>query len=67
MIVPINIVLSSTSEGGTLFPPQIAQFGSEGLVLIELQGKLDVVGENDGQIIGTLKVDEATVRPGPKG
>ncbi|EPT01650.1 hypothetical protein FOMPIDRAFT_1029658 [Fomitopsis schrenkii] len=60
MIIPVNISLSSTSDSSTTFSPQLAQFGSEGLVLIELQGKLDVAGENDGQIIGTLKIDEAT-------
>ena len=61
MIIPVNIALGSASENGTKFPPQLVQFGSEGLILIELQGKLDVAGENDGQTIGTLKVDEATV------
>lgn len=61
MIIPVNIAISSASDNGATFPPQLAQFGSEGLILIELQGKLDVAGENDGQIIGTLRVDEATV------
>lgn len=60
MIVPINISLSSSSDGNT-FSPQLAQFGTEGLVLIELQGKLDVVGDSEGQTIGTLHIDDATV------
>ncbi|KAH9915105.1 uncharacterized protein B0H18DRAFT_1042547 [Fomitopsis serialis] len=63
MIVPINISLSSTSNNDNTFPPPLAQFGSEGLVLIELQGKLDVAGDNEGQTIGTLRIDEATKKP----
>ena len=65
MIVPINVSLSHTSENGLTFPPQLAQFGTEGLVLIELQGKLDVAGDNEGQLIGTLRIDDATVSSKP--
>ncbi|KZT67471.1 hypothetical protein DAEQUDRAFT_694150 [Daedalea quercina L-15889] len=63
MTVRVNISLSPTAEDGTTFPPQLAQFGTEGLVLIELQGKLDVVGDNRGQLIGTLRIDDATKKP----
>lgn len=60
MIIPVNISLSSSPTVAS-FSPQLSQFGSEGLVLIELQGKLEVAGENDGEVIGTLNIDEATV------
>ncbi|KAI0733575.1 Ctf8-domain-containing protein [Fomitopsis betulina] len=59
MIIPVNISLSSSPTVAS-FSPQLSQFGSEGLVLIELQGKLEVAGENDGEVIGTLNIDEAT-------
>lgn len=44
------------------FPPALAQFGSDEMVLIELQGSLEVEGNNVGQTVGKLSVDNTTVR-----
>ncbi|OCH84087.1 hypothetical protein OBBRIDRAFT_742189 [Obba rivulosa] len=58
MIIPINVQpVGSTSR---TFPPQLAQFGTDELVLIDLQGFLDVEGDKQGQAIGKLRVDDGT-------
>lgn len=60
MLINVNIALSEA--GKQRLPPQLVQFGSEGLVLVELQGALEVEGNKDGQLVGVLRVDETTVR-----
>lgn len=47
--------------GGAL-PPQFAQFGTDEVVLLELQGSLDVAGSKEGQHVGKLSIDNTTVR-----
>ena len=60
MIIPLNVALQGHSR--RTLPPQLVQFGSDELVLIELQGTLDVEGEMEGQFVGKLKIDSSTVR-----
>ncbi|PCH42054.1 hypothetical protein WOLCODRAFT_101465 [Wolfiporia cocos MD-104 SS10] len=62
MIIPIGVAPSS-SESNRAFPPQLVQFGSDEYVLIELQGSLEVEGNKDGQVVGRLRVDEASKKP----
>jgi chromosome transmission fidelity protein 8 len=58
MIVPVNI---ATSRTGLSFPPQLAKFGGEELVLIELQGTLEADRETAGQFVGKLDLDSDPV------
>jgi len=48
-------------------PPQLAKLGNDELVLIELQGSLDVEctdnSERDGQIVGAFRLDEGSSKP----
>ncbi|KAI0955683.1 hypothetical protein AcV7_006281 [Taiwanofungus camphoratus] len=64
MIIPVNLPDSgsSVSTSATL-PPQLAQFGGDELVLIELQGSLEVEGDRRGQTVGKLRIDDATNKP----
>lgn len=63
MLIPITISLGSTSES---LPPQLAKLGNDELVLIELQGSLDVESslnsDRDGQMVGKFRLDEGSVR-----
>ncbi|KAI0640642.1 Ctf8-domain-containing protein [Trametes meyenii] len=52
---------SSSSE--KKLPPQLVQFGTDELVLIELQGALEVEGSKDSQLVGKLRVDPETKKP----
>jgi len=63
MIIPINLATERHSSSRTTFPPQLAQFGSDEIVLIELQGTLEVDGDRAGQMVGKLVVDTATKKP----
>ena len=59
MIIPINVTPPSSSR--RTFPPQLAQYGTDEVVLIELQGSLDVEGEMAGQFVGKLDLCSDTV------
>ena len=59
MIIPIT--LKPPSDGGRKLPPQLADLGNGNLVLIELQGSLEIQGSTDSQPVGTLKIDPKTV------
>ena len=59
MIIPVNINIAGSSSGP--LPPQFAQYGTDEVVLIELQGELEVEGESGGQLVGKLTVDNNTV------
>ncbi|KAI0365468.1 hypothetical protein BV20DRAFT_973158 [Pilatotrama ljubarskyi] len=64
MLIPINVnIPGPSSPTNRRLPPQLVQFGSEELVLIELQGALDVEGNKDSQLVGKLRVDPATKKP----
>lgn len=70
MIIPITI--PSFSSTGQTLPPQLAQFGTDELVLVELQGSLEVQGGGDGEgagkerVVGKLIVDSSGVCPRPR-
>ena len=57
MIIPINN-LTTTPRVGSGLPPVLAQLGSSELVLLELQGDLEVEGDRNGQTVGKLTVDD---------
>ncbi|TFK83324.1 hypothetical protein K466DRAFT_266811 [Polyporus arcularius HHB13444] len=64
MLIDINVNLPGPSSPKRRpLPPQIVQFGTEELVLIELQGALEVDGNKDGQLVGNLRVDPNTKKP----
>ncbi|KAF5372758.1 hypothetical protein D9615_010102 [Tricholomella constricta] len=62
MIIPINIASSSSNPK---LPPGLAKISHDEVVLIELQGSLEVecnhISERDGKLVGKLKVDAFTV------
>ncbi|RDB26118.1 Chromosome transmission fidelity protein 8 [Hypsizygus marmoreus] len=66
MIIPINIASSSSSSNPKL-PPSLAKISHDEIVLIELQGSLEVEcnhpSERDGKFIGKLTIDESTNKP----
>lgn len=63
MLIPINVAIPDPSSAQRKkLPPQLVQFGTDELVLIDLQGALDVEGNKDGQLVGKLRIDPATVR-----
>lgn len=65
MIIPINVASSSFSN--PKLPPGLAKISHDELVLVELQGSLEVecnhISERNGKLVGSLKVDEITVSP----
>ncbi|KAI0637494.1 Ctf8-domain-containing protein [Trametes polyzona] len=64
MLIPINVnIPGPSSSPQRQLPPQLAQFGSDELVLIEMQGALEVEGNKDQQLVGKLRVDPATKKP----
>ncbi|OBZ72710.1 Chromosome transmission fidelity protein 8 [Grifola frondosa] len=62
MLIPIHVESHDSSSKRSL-PPQLAQFGADEIVLIELQGALEVEGDSRGQFVGKLRVDATTVSP----
>lgn len=68
MIIPIHIALptSATAEPRAKLPPQLARLGdahSDELVLVELQGALEVTGPKSGTLVGTLTIDNSVCPP----
>lgn len=63
MIIPIEFDAPSASN--PKLPASIARVSHDEVVLIELQGTLDVEstyeGEHDGKFVGKLTVDDALV------
>jgi hypothetical protein len=55
-------ITKTPSKSSHKLPPQLAKLGNDEIVLIELQGSLEVEGVQDGQLVGTLKIDPKTVR-----
>jgi chromosome transmission fidelity protein 8 len=63
MIIPVNINLPSSSSDTTRtkLPPSLAKLGdanADEVVLIELQGLLEVEGSKDKQLVGTLRLGD---------
>ncbi|KAI0655350.1 Ctf8-domain-containing protein [Cubamyces menziesii] len=64
MLITVNVAIPGpSSDPRRKLPPQLVQFGTDELVLIELQGALDVEGNKDGQLVGKLRIDPATKKP----
>ncbi|KAF9041919.1 hypothetical protein BDZ89DRAFT_980990 [Hymenopellis radicata] len=65
MIIPVDFVLPSTSN--LKLPPSVAKVSHDEIVLVELQGTLDVEstyeGERDGKLVGKLTLDDDLKRP----
>ena len=59
MIIPITF--KPPSDDGRTLPPQLANLGNGDIVLIELQGFLEVQGLTDSQFVGILEIDPKTV------
>jgi len=59
MIIPIT--LKPPPDDARTLPPQLANLGNGDIVLIELQGSLEVQGSTDSQFVGTLEIDPKTV------
>jgi len=64
MIIPISVASQSSNRK---LPPGLAKISHDEVVLIELQGSLEVectdISERDGKLVGKLKMDETTNRP----
>ncbi|KAI0046579.1 hypothetical protein FA95DRAFT_1356654 [Auriscalpium vulgare] len=61
MIIPITL---PDASGSSKLPPSLAQIGTSELVLIELQGTLEVEGDKRGQTVGTLTMsDDGKTKP----
>ncbi len=55
----VSITFAKPEAGLRSFPPQLAKLGSDEIVLVELQGELEVQGEKAGGVIGTLSMKNA--------
>ncbi|KAG8920471.1 hypothetical protein FRC03_010493 [Tulasnella sp. 419] len=62
MIIPINLPNVIHPADGQQLPPILANLGSNEVVLIELQGSLELEGDRTGEIVGDLSL-EIPARP----
>jgi chromosome transmission fidelity protein 8 len=65
MLIPLTFPSSSNGVYPKL-PPTIAKVSHDEIVLIELQGVLEITGsekDKEGQLVGMLTVDEGLVSP----
>ena len=67
MLIPITI---TSSPSNLKLPSGLAKISHNEVVLVELQGSLEVEcnqpSERDGKLVGKLKIDDLTVKPPPK-
>ncbi|KAF8802496.1 hypothetical protein BYT27DRAFT_7146225, partial [Phlegmacium glaucopus] len=65
MLIPITITSSSLSN--PKLPSGLAKISHDEVVLVELQGSLEVEcnhpNERNGKLVGQLKIDDSTGRP----
>jgi len=65
MLIPLTIASSSSSN--PKLPPGLVKISHDEIVLIELQGSLEVElnhpSERNGKLVGKLKIDETTNKP----
>ncbi|KAJ7679118.1 Ctf8-domain-containing protein [Mycena polygramma] len=65
MLISVNFPVPSTST--PKLPPALAQISHDELILIELQGELEVEctsdSERDGRLVGRLCIDDAGKKP----
>jgi len=57
MILPLTLA-PQPSPGAPALPSALARLGSSELFLLELQGELEVSGEQHGQLVGRLTIDD---------
>ena len=55
MIIPINL-RPEPSGSGSKFPPQLAELGTDEIVLLELQGSFHIEGDHTGQLAAKLSL-----------
>ena len=60
MILPITLP-PKPSPGSPALPPVLTRLGSSELILLELQGELDVSGDKHGQLVGRLTIDDDAI------
>ncbi|KAJ6561976.1 Ctf8-domain-containing protein [Mycena capillaripes] len=67
MIISVNFPAASTSTSTPRLPTALAKISHNELVLIELQGELEVEctndRERDGRLVGRLSIDDAAKKP----
>lgn len=67
MLIPITI---TSSPSNPKLPSGLAKISHNEVVLVELQGSLEVEcnqpSERDGKLVGKLKIDDLTVKPPQK-
>ncbi|KAH9481325.1 Chromosome transmission fidelity protein 8-like protein [Psilocybe cubensis] len=67
MIIPVTLASASTTAANPKLPPGLVKLSNDEIVLIELQGALEVdlsdPTERNGKLVGKLKMDEATNKP----
>ena len=67
MLIPITI---TSSPSNPKLPSGLAKISHNEVVLVELQGSLEVEcnqpSERDGKLVGKLKIDDLTVNPKQK-
>ncbi len=62
MLIPINVPQPSFSSASHApLPPQLARLGSDEIVIVELQGALQVEGDQSGRSWGTLTMDPVSI------
>ena len=65
MIIPVTFDSAGSSTASKL-PPALAKISHDEVVLIEMQGAIEVETatpqEKNGKLVGRLQLDEATVR-----
>ncbi|KAJ7596166.1 Ctf8-domain-containing protein [Mycena floridula] len=63
--MPISINFASSAPGTLKLPSSLAKISHDEIVLIELQGTLEVPddGPKDGKLVGKLKIDDVLSKP----
>lgn len=67
MIIPITVAAPCEESSSNLLPPSLAKISHGEVVLIELQGSLNIecseATDRNGQLVGNLRVDETGNKP----
>ncbi|PFH53145.1 hypothetical protein AMATHDRAFT_138297 [Amanita thiersii Skay4041] len=67
MIIPITVSPPLSTGGGSKLPPPFVKVSHEEIMLIELQGSLNVKaaepGDRNGKLVGYLRMDETGTKP----
>jgi len=67
MLIPITVTSESSSLSNPKLPSGLAKISHDEVVLVELQGSLEVEcnnpSERNGRLVGKLKMDDSTGKP----